>query len=317
MTNVDDHVLISIVSPVYGAAEIVPELVRRLIAAVEGLGTFEIVLVDDRSPDASWAQIRAASEADRRVRGIRLSRNFGQHRAIRAGLDIARGDYVVVMDCDLQDDPDYIPTLLAEARAGKDIVYTYKRQRRHSWFRNVAAGLYFRIYNALIGDPAHVARMGIGSYSILTRKVVNEYRRLPDAHAHYLMNLRSLGFEHALLEIEHRDRYAGESSYTWRRLVRHAIDGIVSQSVRLLNLSVGVGVAFCGLAMIGIVVLIVSYLVRGALAGYTSLAVLILLVSGLIMLSIGVMGLYIGRIFEQVKGRPLYVVDVALNEPES
>ncbi len=307
--------LISVVSPVYRAEAIVPELVRRLVDALEPLGEFEIVLVEDRSPDASWAAIRAASEKDPRVRGIRLSRNFGQQRATRAGLDAARGDFVVVIDCDLQDDPAYIPRLLAACRAGHDVIYTTKTPRKHSGMRNLAARMYYWLFNYLIGDEAHVAQMGIGSYSMLSRRVVLEYRRWTDASSHYLIALRSLGFEHTVVETEHSERFAGKSSYTWSRLARHAADGLVSQSARLLNVSIAIGITFCVTAFLGAIGLTVRYFVRGAAQGWTSVIVMQLLMTGLMMLSIGILGLYIGRIFEQVKGRPLYVVDERLNEP--
>ena len=313
--SLGDCPLISVVSPVYQAEAIVAELVRRLKETLEPLGSFEIVLIEDRSPDGSWAVIAAASREDPRVRGIRLSRNFGQHRAIRAGLDAARGQYVVVMDCDLQDDPSYIPELLAAARDGNDIVYTVKRTRAHSRMRNLFARIYWASYNYLIGDEQHVARRGIGAYSILTRRVVDEFRRWPDVHAHYLMILRSLGYTHQVLQIEHKERFAGESSYDWRRLVRLGVDGIVSQSARLLNVSIFVGVVFCLISVVGAIALVISFAVRGAAEGWTSVMVMLMLMTGIVTLSIGITGLYIGRIFEQVKGRPLYVVDVELNEP--
>ena len=205
------------------------------------------------------------------MRGIRLSRNFGQHRAIRAGLDARAGDYVVVMDCDLQDDPKYIADLLDEAhgRQGHRVhvqapapsLVSYATRRRSA---------YFRVYNALIGDAEQVARMGIGSYSILTRKVVNEYRRLPDVHAHYLINLQSLGFDHSLLEIEHHDRYAGKSSYTWAGwCITPSTGSSRNRSASSTSRST-IGLAFCALAALGIIGLVVNYMLRGALAGYTS-----------------------------------------------
>jgi dolichol-phosphate mannosyltransferase len=309
----DNQPLISIVSPVYQAADIVEALVHRVSESVADLGSYEIVLVDDRSPDDSWIEINRMCCKFAEVRGIRLSRNFGQHAAIAAGLRHARGDYVVVMDCDLQDNPGYIATMLAAARRGADVVLTERPTRQHSHFRNVGARMYNRAIQILSGRRAS---LGQGSYSLLTRKVVDAYLGLNDFHAHYLAALSFLGFEQATIEVDHAERLSGKSSYTLGKLARHAVDGIVSQSVRLLYLAVSVGMGLFLLSMVGVLYLVVSYFVRGALPGFTSLGVIVLLTSGVILMSIGVVGVYLGRVFEQVKGRPRYVVDLVVGAPE-
>jgi dolichol-phosphate mannosyltransferase len=302
--------LLSIVSPVFDAASIVPELVHRIRCSVAALGSFEIVLVDDRSRDLSWGSILAMSEQFPEVKGVRLSRNFGQQAAIAAGLAAARGRYVVVMDCDLQDDPSHIPEMIELAYAGADIVLTHRSTRRHSGFRNLSASVYTRIIAALSGQA--MASPGQGSFSLLSRKVVDAYIRFGDVHAHYLATLRYLGFNQQTLEVEHAERFDGSSSYTFPKLFRLAVDGIVSQSLRLLHVAVSIGFGFFILSILGAIYLIASYLVRGALPGFTSLMVMILLTSGCILMSIGVVGVYLGRVFEQVKGRPRFVVDQAV-----
>jgi dolichol-phosphate mannosyltransferase len=309
MTNTP---FLTIVSPVFGAERIVDELVRRIIDAVRPLGSFEIVLVDDRSRDNAWLRIVEQSRLHPEVRGIRLSRNSGQHAAIAAGLAEARGDYVVVMDCDLQDDPAEIPRLLAAAREGYDVVLTEHPTRRHAWFRNVEARLYLRFVAALTADDSET--VGRGSFSLLSRKVVDGYNEIGDMHAHYLVNIKYLGFRQTRVEVRHDDRYEGRSTYTFGRLVRLAVDGVVSNSVRLLNLVVVAGLTLFGLSLIGTVALIVSYFVRGALAGFTSLMVAFLLMTGAVLCSVGVVGIYVGRIFEQVRGRPRYFVDQRVGE---
>jgi glycosyltransferase involved in cell wall biosynthesis len=307
-----DTPLISVVSPVFGAEGIVPELVTRIISAVRPLGSFEIVLVDDRSEDDGWREIVEQSRLHAEVRGIRLSRNSGQHTAIAAGLAEARGDYVVVMDCDLQDDPAEIPRLLAAARDGHDVVLTEHPLRRHGWFRNLGARCYLHLVELLTGDDSET--VGRGSYSLLTRKVVDCYNEIGDTHAHYLLNLKYLGFDQAHIEVRHDERYAGASSYTFGRLVHHGVDGIVANSVRLLNLVVVAGLALVGLSAIGIVALIVNYFVRGALAGFTSLMVVLLLMTGAVVCSIGVVGIYVGSIFEQTRSRPRFFVDQRIGQ---
>lgn len=307
----DDRPLISVVSPVYRAAGIVEALVCRIAESVADLGSYEIVLVDDRSPDDSWNEISRMCSKLPQVSGIRLSRNFGQHAAIAAGLRHARGQYVVVMDCDLQDDPRHIATLLDAARHGADVVYTERATRQHSRFRNAGARAYNKAIQLLSGQRAS---LGQGSYSLLTRKVVDAYLNMNDFHAHYLATLHFLGFEATTIEVDHSERPSGRSSYNLGKLARHAVDGIVSQSVRLLYLAVSIGIGLCLLSMIGVIYLVVSYFIRGALPGFTSLAVIVLLTSGVVLMSIGVVGVYVGRVFEQVKGRPRYVVDVVVGE---
>ena len=300
--------LISVVSPVYNADTIVEELVSRVRLSVADLGTYEIVLVDDRSTDDSWAEICRMSERHVEVRGVRLSRNFGQHAAIAAGLSSAKGKYVVVMDCDLQDDPRYIPSMLAIAQNGADVVLTDRRSRQHSMFRNLAARVYTKTVSVLSGDQR--SRLGQGSYSLLDRKVVDAFLEVQDIHVHYLGTLAYLGFTQEIIEVDHSERFDGKSSYTLRKLTRHAIDGVVSQSLRLLYLAVSIGMVLFLASMLGVVYLVVSYFIRGALAGFTSIMVMILLTSGVVLMSVGVVGVYVGRVFEQVKARPRFVVDV-------
>lgn len=316
MPDTGSRPLLTVVSPVYRAEGIVDELVTRLRQELAPLGTYEIVLVDDRSPDASWDRIVANCGQHPEVVGVRLSRNVGQHPAISAGLSVARGEYVVVIDCDLQENPKYIGDLLAQARDGADIVYTYKRRREHSRFRNLTARSYFAVLEFLRADDAHLTRMGVGSFSLITRRVVDAYARIGDVHAHYLSNLQRLGFRSAQVEIEHEPRFEGRSSYSFGKLLRHAVDGIVSQSVRLLNVATALGFGLFALSLVGAAYLVISYLVRGALVGYTSLMVMFLLLAGVILMSIGVLGLYVGRIFEQVKGVPPFIIDRVVREAD-
>ncbi len=307
-----NEVEISVVSPVYQAEKIVAELVKRISAAVSPLtDNYEIILVEDGSSDNSWEQIKNTCINNPKVKGVKLSKNFGQHYALTAGIECAKGNYIVVMDCDLQDNPKYIPDMLAACKAGHDIVYTSKVKRKHSGLNNLAASIYFRIFNYLSDNQT--ASGDIGSYSMITRRVAVAFLSIRDFHRHYLMMLRQLGFNSTTLSIEHEKRFEGKSSYTMKKLIAHGIDGITSQSDKLLRISINIGFSFFVISLIGAVVIIARYFLIGLLPGYTSTMVLMLLSTGLILMSIGVTGIYIGKIFEQVKGRPLYFIDQKIN----
>ena len=313
-SNSSDVPLLSIVSPVYRAAEIVPELVQRISESVRTItDEFEIILVEDGSPDNSWDQIAAIGAHNSNVKGIKLSRNFGQHYAITAGLAHARGRYVVVMDCDLQHDPKYIPTMFAEAQQGHDIVFTCKQVRKHSLLRNLFAKCYNYVFNWLAESDTMFSNNEVGAYSLLSRKVVDAFCSIKDRDRHYLLVLRWLGFSSTYLTIEHSERHSGRSSYSFWKLVEHAISGITSQSTFLLRISVGIGLAFCALSITTAFALVILYFVYGFKEGWASVVVLILLSTGVTLMSIGVAGIYIGRTFEQSKERPLFIVDRTVN----
>lgn len=303
---------LTVVSPVYDSAAIVATLVQRIVDAVTPLmADFEIVLVDDGSVDESWMQIVTVAGLEPRVRGLRLARNFGQHAAITAGLAHACGTHVVVMDCDLQDDPAHIPALLAKAAEGFDIVLTCRANRRHAWHRNLAARAFVRLFNLL--SDHRPADPQVGGYSLLTRSVVNAFLQIEDVHRHYLLILGWLGFRTAVIPVDHHDRHSGRSSYTFRRLLRHALEGFTSQSTFLLKLAIGVGITYFCAAVVGATYLCIRYLVHSFLAGWASTIVLLLASTGLILMAIGILGIYIGNIFEQVRRRPLYLVQDRVN----
>jgi dolichol-phosphate mannosyltransferase len=298
---------ISVVIPVFKCAECLRHLHERLDLALTQLpGEHEIIFVDDRSPDESWGILRQLADQDDSVRLIRLSRNFGQHAAITAGIEFARGRWIVVMDCDLQDPPEEIPHLYTRAQEGAEIVYARRTSRRGPWFRRIASRMYFRILNASLGtdfDPDY------GNFTIISRKVRDASLRFRDKDRHYLMILRWLGYDHASIDVAHAERYAGESAYTLRTLAKFAIDGLFFQSTTLLRWSTYIGFAASlgGVVLAGF--LILNYFLQNTYPGWTSLAVLILVIGGLTITTVGVAGLYIGKIFTQVKDRPLYVVD--------
>jgi dolichol-phosphate mannosyltransferase len=306
--------LLSIVSPVYQAEGLIDELIDRIAAAVSPItDDFEIVLVDDGSSDGSWRRIAAAAAREPRLKGVRLSRNFGQHYAITAGLDHARGRWVVVMDCDLQDDPVYIPALYQKALEGYHVVYAVREGRAHGRLRNASSRLFARALRTL--STAGRSDPRIGNYTLISREVVTAFRRFADVHRHYLMLLRWLGFPAAEVPIRHAPRPLGRSSYSWRELTRHAADGVTAYSDRLPYFGVAVGFVLLAIALAGATGLVVAYYLRGFKEGWTSVAVLILLTASAVLLTTGVVGIYVGKIFDQVRRRPLYVVQSSLNCP--
>jgi polyisoprenyl-phosphate glycosyltransferase len=301
-----DEVQLSVVVPVYGCADCLVALHQRLTRTVGQMtNCYELVFVDDRSVDDGWTVLQRLAHEDPHVRLFRLSRNFGQDAAITAGLAQARGDWAIVMDCDLEEAPEDIPRLWAAAGEGYDIVRTIRRGWRHSAFRRWTSRIYRRL--TLETD----VRPDYSNLSLISRQVIDAYLRLRDRDREYMIALDWLGFDSTAIEIEHHDRHAGQSAYSLKRLVRVALDGMFFRSTVLLRLVVLLGFV---IALIGIVVAafeIVDYFAEPdkTVPGYTSLAVLLLVLAGFIIVSVGVVGLYVGRIFEQVKNRPLFLID--------
>jgi polyisoprenyl-phosphate glycosyltransferase len=305
---------ISVVVPVYGCRDSLRELHGRVTEAVRGItDAYEIVLVDDCDNLGSWEICAELAGRDAAVKAYRLSRNFGQHAAITAGLAQCTGRWAVVMDCDLQDPPESIPILYRKALEGNDVVLARRKDRRHSPFRRLAAWLYFKLMNAFSSTPIDGS---FGSFSILSRKVVDAFLRFQDRERHYLFILRWIGFRSASIEYEHAARHSGSSSYDLGKLVSHALDGMFFQTTILLRWIVYLGFWVSCAGFLLAAYFVYMYFAHSVMPGFTSLAVLILVIGGFIIMSTGVTGLYIGKVFEQVKGRPLYVIDKSIENGE-
>lgn len=303
---------ISVVSPVYGCAACLAELCARTIAAVGPLGvTLEIILVDDASPDGSWPVIKSLCAADRRIKGIRFSRNYGQHHAITAGIDHARGRWIVVMDCDLQDRPEAIPALYRKASEGYDLVFAQRANRQDSFLKKRSSRAFYRLFGAISGHEHNPAIGNFGIYSAQVADIVKSFRE----HTRYFpFFAKWAGFRQAAIDVEHADRSQGKSSYTLLKQIRHAANIIVAFSPRPLHVSIGLGLTLalvsCGFS----IWLVVRYLTYGiTVEGWTSVMVAISFFSGLVLLNLGVLGVYVGKIFEEVKLRPIYTVMEASN----
>ncbi len=297
---------LSVVVPVFGCAECLVPLHDRLTASVSQItDSYELVFIDDRSVDRGWTVLQTLAGRDPHVRAFRLSRNFGQDAAITAGLHQAQGDWAVVMDCDLQEAPEDIPRMWAAAQNGYDVVRATRQQWSHSRLRRAGS----RTFRRLTQDSS--ARTNYSNLSLLSRAVIDAFLRLRDRDREFMVALEWLGFSTTSIEIQHRERHHGQSSYTLRRLIRVAVDGMFFRTTVLLRLVVLTGfvIALCGLLLAGFEVVDYFTAPDRRIPGYTSLAVLVLVLSGVIIVSVGVVGMYVGRIFEQVKDRPLYLID--------
>jgi polyisoprenyl-phosphate glycosyltransferase len=301
---------LSVVVPVYACVTCLHALHDRLAATLVAMGVeYELIFVDDRATDGSWDVLQQLAAGDPRIKAYRLSRNFGQHVAITAGLARTSGAWVVVMDCDLQDPPEEIPRLYAKAREGYDIVFARRMDRPGSRLRRSAAQIYFRLLNWVAGTEID---RSFGTFSMISRKVAAAYLEFRDRDRHYLFILYWLGFNHTSIEFPYAERHSGRSAYGLRTLIGHALDGLVFQTTVVLRWIVFAGFALAGSGAVLAAYFVLTHIDGSTPPGWTSLAIFVLVLSGFVIISSGVVGLYVGKIFEQVKQRPLYVLDESI-----
>ena len=299
--------LISVVVPVYKAENCLDELYRRLTQALSSITqNFEIVLVEDCGGDGSWEIINRLAEQDGRVKGIQFSRNFGQHYGITAGLDYCDGDWVVVMDCDLQDRPEEIPRLYAKALEGYDIVLARRGERQDPPFKRFTSWLFYKIFSYL-ADIEYDAQTG--NFRIMSRKVVKNFRLMREQLRFFGGLVQWMGFPTASIEVEHAGRFEGNYTYTFAKLWKLAAETIIAYSDKPLRLAVRSGflmafLAFCyGMYFLG------HALYYGSpIPGWHSLIVSLYFIGGIIIAILGIMGIYLGKTFDESKKRPLYIV---------
>ncbi len=307
-----EKTLISIVSPEYKGAGMVEALVSRIRASLQPITeSFEIILVNDASPDNTWQEISRQCALDKRVKGINLSRNFGENYAITAGLTYAKGDYVVVMDCDLQNRPEDIPLLYAKALEGYDIVYARRVNKHFGFFKKLSSRMYHGVLEWLSGVRQDSA---VAEFGIYSAKVIREYNRLPEAARSFANLITSLGFRSTSIPVTHDDRMEGKSSYSVRKLFKIAFDVIISNSNKPLKMAIGLGMIIEVISIFMIIYTIIDHYISDVPKGFSSTFISIWFLGGLNILILGVVGLYIDRIFNQVKGRPLFIVQDTINE---
>ncbi len=303
--------LFSIVVPVYGCRAALPELHRRLTETLSNMTSeYEIVLVNDNCPENSWEVIEELCEKDTHVKGIELSRNFGQQNAILAGLNHCSGEWVVVMDCDLQDRPEEIPNLYAKAQEGYDVVFARRAERQDSKIKLFWANMFYHVYNYATEGSFDGA---LNNFSVVNRKVIDAYCGMNEQYRDYAMYIKWLGFHSTALDVEHNARFEGESSYTFKRKINLAIELLTSQSDKMLRLVVAFGFCMTIVSFLAIIFIVIQYFVGDVNPGWSSIVASNCLIGGLTILTIGMVGLYVGNIFVQTKDRPKFVIRQILN----
>tara|TARA_B110000240_G_scaffold166644_1_gene188031 strand:- start:944 stop:1870 length:927 start_codon:yes stop_codon:yes gene_type:complete len=298
---------ISIVSPVYNAENIIPELAQRIINSVTKITLdYEIILVEDGGPDNSWEVIEQVAKLNPKIKGIKLSRNFGQHYAITAGLDKCKGDWIVVMDCDLQDRPEEIGLLYSKANEGFDVVLARRDQRKDNFFKKNMSAIFYRTLGYLTGSEQDETVANFGIYS---SKVITEISRMRESIRYFPTMVKWVGFKTAKVNVQHDVRIEGESSYNFKKLLMLALDIILAFSDKPIRILVKFGFLVTFGSFIFAIYTFLSWL-RGDIyvMGYSTLVISIWFLSGVIIMTLGIIGLYVGKTFEGVKGRPLYIV---------
>jgi polyisoprenyl-phosphate glycosyltransferase len=312
---------LSLVIPIFNEEAVIDELHRRLREVLTGLAdqidSWEVVFVDDGSHDSSLTKLKALADAEPRFKIIAFARNFGHQIAITAGVDRAEGDAVVIMDADLQDPPEVMREMIERWRAGFDVVYGVRTDRAHEgWFKKLTAAAFYRLLRAMLGGFS--IPLDAGDFRLLSRPVVLAMRALQERHRFVRGMVAWVGFRQTAVHYKRAGRFAGETKYPFRKMLRFAIDGITSFSIVPLRIATWLGV-FAGLLAVATAVwaVYVRFFVSGVVQGWTTLMIVVALGTSAQLLMTGILGEYIGRIYEEVKRRPLYITAEDKNFPSS
>lgn len=304
--------VISIVSPVYKAEKIIPTLVSRIEKSVSPItNDYEIILVEDGGPDNSWNVIDQIAKSNTKVKGIKLSRNFGQHYAITAGLDHAKGEWVIVMDCDLQDQPEEIPKLYNKALEGFHVVLARREERQDNMFKIFGSWVFHKTLSYLTGKDHDSA---VANFGIYHKKVIKNVCSMRESIRYFPTMVHWVGFKQTKIDVKHASREDGKTSYNLKRLINLALDIILAYSDKPIRLTIKAGLIISVFSLLAAFTMIIRYF--GGLievSGYASLIVSIWFFSGLIIMTLGTLGLYIGKTFEGVKNRPIYIIEKNAN----
>lgn len=308
----NEQVEISVVSPVYKAESIIDKLIERIEASVSQItSSYEIILVEDSSPDNSWGKIVENCTKNKKVKGIKLSRNYGQQHAIQAGLDASKGTYVITMDCDLQDQPEEIYKLLSKSKEGYEIVVASRKNRQDDAFKKMLSRIFYSTLSYLTETKQD---RSVANFVCYHRKAVDAMAKVKDHNRYYPMLQQLVGFNYAKVDIQHAEREDGKSSYSFNKRLRLAMDTILTFSDKPLRLTVKFGVLLSFLSILGAITMVILYFFGDVKAdGWASLSLLISFLSGAIISVLGMVGLYVGRTFESVKQRPTYIIQEELN----
>jgi polyisoprenyl-phosphate glycosyltransferase len=304
--------LISVVIPVYMGEPYISRLTERVKSVIHSIPSdYEILLVDDASPDGAWDKIIEECRKDSKVKAINFSRNFGQHYAISAGLKYAVGNWIVVMDCDLQDVPEEINQLYYKAQEGYDIVYGKRKIRNDSVIKKIHSRLYYLILGYLTETKQD---SDIANFGIYNKKCIHSFLQMGDYSRNFNTMIRWTGFNTTSINVSHSLREIGKSSYNFKKSFSLALDTILSFSDKPLRITIKFGFLISiSSFLLGVYYLIKYFSGEITVLGYTSLIISIWFLSGLIISIIGMVGLYIGKIYEKVKERPLYIIKDIIN----
>ncbi len=298
----------SVIIPIHNESQTIPELIRRLRPVIDAFDApAEVIFVDDASTDESFRLLRDANSSDARFKTLHFSRNFGHQIALTAGMDHAAGDAIILMDGDLQDPPELLPLFIAEWKKGNEVVYAVKKSRKEFALKRYAFSLFYRILHSVstIDIP-----MGAGNFSLIDRKILNVMKQMPERNR-YISGMRAWsGFRQTGIEFDREARFAGKPQMSFARLVNLALDGIFSFSKAPLRLGIYMGLFTALLSFIGAGYVIYSKIFTDrAILGWASVMLAVTFIGGMILVTIGVIGEYIGRIFDEVKQRPLYILE--------
>lgn len=300
---------LSVVVPCFNEQEVIDETVPRLLSMADGLTGLdtELIFVDDGSRDDTFALLKAWAARDGRVKVLSFARNFGHQVAVTAGIDYASGAAVVLIDADLQDPPEVVPEMVAKWREGFDVVYGTRTERAgESAFKRASAKAFYRLLNRLSDTPIP---LDTGDFRLMSRRVVNGLRAMPERDRFVRGMVSWVGFRQMALPYLRAERFAGESKYPLRKMLRFAIDGLLSFSTRPLQMAITFGIASSGLALAGIIyALVVRLATQHWVEGWAALFIAVMFFGGVQLITVGILGEYIGRIYHEVKRRPLYLV---------
>jgi len=296
----------SIVAPVFNEEETLPHFYRRVVEVMEGIGdSFELVLINDGSRDGSFRTMQELHTRDPRVRVIDFSRNFGHQIAISAGLDHARGNAVIIIDSDLQDPPEVIPQLVARWKDGAEVVYAQRSMRKGETKFKLLTGTAFYQLMARI-TSVNIPR-DTGDFRLLDRRVVDALVKMREHHR-FMRGLSAwVGFRQEAVFYERQERYAGTTKYPLRKMIHFSLDAITSFSHLPLELATSMGFLLAGISLLGIVIAIILRIFTGAIVGQASTLILVLFLGGIQLIFLGIIGEYLGRIYDEVRARPLYI----------
>jgi len=308
------HPTFTVIAPIYNELENIPELYPRLREVMDRTGEpWELILVDDGSSDGSTEVIRKLAETDPRVRPVIFARNFGHQIAVTAGVDYSRGDAVIIIDADLQDPPEVILKLIDKWREGYEVVYAVREERQgESWFKRVTASLFYRIIFRITDVDMP---LDAGDFRLMDKKVITVLQQMREKHR-FLRGMSAwVGFKQVGVSYKRQARHAGETKYPFSKMVKLALNAVTSFSYFPLQLATYIGFISAGISVLAIPVVVLARLITGsALVGQATTLIIVLFFGGVQLISLGIIGEYIGRIYDETKNRPLYIVADAPDE---